>query len=593
MLRLKTKIVVPLKLKLFLPVMIIVITVVTITTLWLASRSVKSFDDQIINRLELEVQTITKMFERESILKLEKVQTNLKVANIHFFSKPLQITDRKLTIEVENQQTNTTHITTLPVWRHDGKELYNNYDFVDFLEEVIGGSITIFQKIDSGFVRISTNIRKSDSLRAVGTYIPNNSVVAETVLKGKVYYGRAVVVDEWYTTAYEPIIVDGNIVGMLYVGDKEKDMQELERILNKLKIGKSGYPFVFDKNGILLIHPTRKGEQWQDSTFMSGIFNTSSGTLDFMQGDHKKTVAYRYFDQFDLFVAASILNDVENRDLVRYSVSGALLIGALSVLFLLIFVYRFTTDRLFRYLNALDISKAKLATAEEALKQSEKLAHMGQISAGIAHELNNPLGVITMYSNIILDDLPEGNPVRDDVKIIVEQAERCKNIVGGLLNFARKNKIVAKDVNVIDFLRQSLNSVVIPPGIKAEVHADIDDPMLMIDTEQMTQVFTNLEKNSIDAMPEGGRLDIYIKGNEREIEVTVSDTGSGISKEHIDKLFTPFFTTKPPGKGTGLGLPLIYGIVKMHNGKISVKTNTNPDAGQTGTRFIITLPRYI
>ncbi|MDX9929694.1 MAG: Cache 3/Cache 2 fusion domain-containing protein [Bacteroidales bacterium] len=589
----RSKLVIPLKLKLFLPVMIIVITVVVITTLWFVNRSIHSFNDRIISTLELEVQTLKQMFERERILKLEKVQTNLKVARIQFFSKPLVVTDRTMTVEVENQRSNMRHEAVLPVWKHGGKELFGSVEFVDFMEGIVGGSVTVFQRIDSGFVRVSTNIRKSDGQRAVATYIPNNSPVAETVLEGRSYFGRAVVVDKWYTTGYDPILIDNEVSGLLYVGDMEKDMSELKRILNNLTIGKSGYPFVFDKYGTLLIHPSREGEQWGDSLFLSNVLNTTDGTLTFLQDGHSKTAAYSYFEPFELYVAASVFNDIENRELVKNAVSGALMVAVIAIIFLLIFIYRFTTERLYNYLNALERSEAKLATTEEALQQSEKLAHMGQISAGIAHELNNPLGVITMYSGIILDELPADSPVRDDIRMIVEQADRCKNIVGGLLNFARKNKVNAREVDIVKFLSQTLSGVVIPENIRTAIHTDIKDTIVMLDIEQMTQVFTNLEKNAVEAMPEGGELNIQIIGTDREVEVIIADTGTGISEENMGKLFTPFFTTKKVGEGTGLGLPLVYGIVKMHKGRINVISNTDPSKGATGTRFCITLPRII
>jgi signal transduction histidine kinase len=216
---------------------------------------------------------------------------------------------------------------------------------------------------------------------------------------------------------------------------------------------------------------------------------------------------------------------------------------------------------------------------------------MGQISAGIAHELNNPLGVITMYSNIILEELDKNDPMVQDVELIVEQANRCKNIVGGLLNFARKSKMKPQEVSVIEFVKRSLDSVVVPENVKTQINSNVVDPLVMIDTEQMTQVFTNLEKNAIEAMPSGGLLTIDIKGSDEHVTVKFSDTGTGIAEENLDKLFTPFFTTKEVGKGTGLGLPLVYGIVKMHKGKIDIDTNNDPNKGQTGTTFTLTIPR--
>ncbi len=118
------------------------------------------------------------------------------------------------------------------------------------------------------------------------------------------------------------------------------------------------------------------------------------------------------------------------------------------------------------------------------------------------------------------------------------------------------------------------------------------DPICFLDQEQMMQVLTNLEKNAIEAMPpEGGEITVTLKDNLHEVIIKVADTGIGIEKENMDKLFTPFYTTKELGKGTGLGLPLIYGIVKMHKGQISVMSNNNKEEGPTGTIFTITLPR--
>ena len=251
----------------------------------------------------------------------------------------------------------------------------------------------------------------------------------------------------------------------------------------------------------------------------------------------------------------------------------------------------YSIEKLHTSINNLNISNEKLAKAKAALKQSEKLAHMGQLSAGIAHELNNPLGVITMYSNILMDEAPEGESIREDLRLIVEQAERCKKIVSGLLNFARKNQVNLSETDVIQFTQHSLDSIIKPDIITASFEPGIDDPIAKLDIDQMMQVLTNLEKNAIEAMPEGGKLNVGVEGDKDDITFIVSDTGTGISKENLNKIFTPFFTTKEMGKGTGLGLPLIYGIVKMHKGKIDITSNAEPSKGATGTTFRITIPR--
>lgn len=251
----------------------------------------------------------------------------------------------------------------------------------------------------------------------------------------------------------------------------------------------------------------------------------------------------------------------------------------------------FTIEKLHKSVKDLNLSNEKLARARQSLRQTEKLATMGQLSAGIAHELNNPLGIITMYSNILKDEAPSGSPVLKDLELIVEQADRCKKIVGGLLNFARKNQVNLVETDIVQFTRHSINSVIVPENITIDLQSYLTDPYAFIDTDQWMQVMTNIEKNAIEAMPAGGKLTISLTETNGDVEFSVADTGTGISKENMDKIFTPFFTTKPIGKGTGLGLPLIYGIVKMHNGQINVDSNNDPSKGATGTCFKIKIPR--
>ncbi len=250
----------------------------------------------------------------------------------------------------------------------------------------------------------------------------------------------------------------------------------------------------------------------------------------------------------------------------------------------------YTIEKLHDSIEKINSSNSELANAREALKQSEKLAHMGQLSAGIAHELNNPLGVITMYSNLLLDEVKD-DQTRSDLTLIVEQADRCRKIVGGLLNFARKNQVRLIETDLEKFVTKSIQSIILTDDVVVKIDVDLTDPFVFLDPDQMMQVLTNLEKNAVEAMPDGGEIIISLKEHGDEVEISISDTGTGISQDNMDKVFTPFFTTKEVGKGTGLGLPLCYGIVKMHKGKINIISNDDLQKGPTGTSFVIRLPR--
>lgn len=248
-------------------------------------------------------------------------------------------------------------------------------------------------------------------------------------------------------------------------------------------------------------------------------------------------------------------------------------------------------DKLHQSVNELAVSNEKLFSVQQTLKQTEKLAHMGQLSAGIAHELNNPLGVVIMYSNILLDEAEPDSSLKKDLNLVVEQAQRCKTIVGGLLNFARKNQVSKAETDLNELIRISISSVLIPHNVQIDIDSKVKDPFADLDKEQMVQVVTNLIKNSFEAMPGGGRIHVELEDTDLDVTIKIADNGTGINIEDLQKVFEPFFTTKGIGKGTGLGLATAYGVVKMHKGNIKVDSNADPSKGDTGTCFTITLPR--
>jgi signal transduction histidine kinase/iron only hydrogenase large subunit-like protein len=253
----------------------------------------------------------------------------------------------------------------------------------------------------------------------------------------------------------------------------------------------------------------------------------------------------------------------------------------------------YSIDKLHQTIHKLADSNHKLLSVEQALKQSEKLAHMGQLSAGIAHELNNPLGVVIMYSNLLLEESGEDQQLKEDLQLIVEQAGRCKAIVGGLLNFARKNQVKYTRTDLEELMRISTSSLIFPDGISYMLKNHLSNPFAEMDREQMVQVISNLLKNGMEAMPGGGELMVTLSDSHDWVIINIQDQGCGIEAGDLEKVFEPFYTTKGIGKGTGLGLATTYGIVKMHRGQIDVQSNANPEKGPTGTEFIIKLPRKL
>ena len=248
----------------------------------------------------------------------------------------------------------------------------------------------------------------------------------------------------------------------------------------------------------------------------------------------------------------------------------------------------FLIEQLQSNLAKLEMYQRELQETQAQLVHSEKLASVGQLAAGIAHELNNPLGTILIYGHLLRDALEPSSSQREDVQFILDETTRCKNIVAGLLDFARQREVFAQvtDINVL--LDDTLASATKHP-VFAQVdilrHLDPDLPPVLADPNQLREVFWNLTVNAAQAMPDGGAITIVTRAVDqgRSVLLEIADEGAGISPENLNKLFTPFFTTKPAG--TGLGLAIAYGIIKMHRGSIKVASEVG-----RGTKFTITLP---
>ena len=224
------------------------------------------------------------------------------------------------------------------------------------------------------------------------------------------------------------------------------------------------------------------------------------------------------------------------------------------------------------------------------LAETERLASIGQLAAGVAHEINNPLGVILCYGDLILKSGDSTEQIKEDTDIITKHAHSCKTIVESLLNFARASDTMMKKADIHECLNEILS--VLQNQMRnqnIQVSRELDQKIknVVIDEDKMKQVFMNLLINSMQAMPEGGNLELMTRlCEEREqVLIDISDSGCGIPDDKLDKIFEPFFTTKERGKGTGLGLSVSYGIIQQHSGEISVISQPG-----NGTTFSIALP---
>jgi two-component system NtrC family sensor kinase len=225
---------------------------------------------------------------------------------------------------------------------------------------------------------------------------------------------------------------------------------------------------------------------------------------------------------------------------------------------------------------------------EEQMSQTEKLTSLGLLAAGVAHEVNTPLAVISNYIQMLAKQMPDADPRQSIIEKIVKQTFRASEIVNNLLNFSRTGAGESVDIDVNRVVEETLSLVSHPlktSQIQVVKHLGETLPAVRGSANKLQQVFLNLFLNARDAMPGGGLLEVRTGAHNGSVEIEVVDTGAGIPREHIHRIFDPFFTTKASGRGTGLGLSVSYGIIKEHSGKIDVRSTPGK-----GTSFHVEFP---
>lgn len=444
---------------------------------------------------------------------------------------------------------------------YGGILLNRNYEIVDRVKEIVFkgekykgreiGTATIFQHD----LRISTNVKRENGERAIGTRVSKE--VNQAVLKeGKSWIHRAFVVNDWYISAYEPIKnIDSQIIGILYVGMLEKPYVDLR---NKVMATFAGMAVL---SVILLLVILF----FITSSIIQPLHQMVQATKKIADGNLSHKVKINFQDEVGQ-LGHSFNQMTEN--------------------------LKKANEKLIQWGKTLEKRveerTKELQDMQDSLIRSEKLASLGKMAAGVAHEINNPLTSILLNTHLMLEKVEKDSLLSENLNLIADETSRCSEIVRGLLEFSRQNppeKNFADINDIINFTLGILENQIAFQNIKIIKRLDQNLPQMQIDINKIKQVFWNLMINAAEAMPEGGTLSIssHMSEGKKNIEIKFSDTGMGIPKEHINKLFDPFFTTK--GGGTGLGLAVSYGIIEQHKGKIEVRSEK-----YQGSTFIVSLP---
>jgi two-component system NtrC family sensor kinase len=422
----------------------------------------------------------------------------------------------------------------------------------DRFRDVDGGAVTIFQ----GDLRISTSVHTVAGGRALGTRA-SPDVAAAVLKRGETWRGRAFIVKDWFIAEYDPIRdYSGNVVGMLGVGILENTYTAIRNrvVLSFFGIATGGFLLIIGITYYMIGNITRPiGEM------VAATHNIIAGRFDQEVHSDSPTEIALLAESFNAMLQS--LRQMRG-DLEEWG--------------------RTLEEKVRQRTEELVAMQARVA-------QSERLASLGMLAAGVAHEVNNPLGGILALTGLTVEDMAEDDPNRENLEEVIRQTERCRDIVKGLLDFSRQSKSHTELVDLNKVLEDTLFLITKQAlffNIKLVQNLAPDLPRVMADGSQFQQVFMNILMNAVQAMEERGAITIVTRrGTPDCVEVAISDTGQGIPPDQIDRIFDPFFTTKASGKGTGLGLSIAYGIVTTHGGSISVRSEVGK-----GSTFTIRMP---
>jgi len=460
-----------------------------------------------------------------------------------------------------------------------GSLLNKNLDFVDSLNEIVypegalpfgsQGTATLFLED----VRVATNVRLFEGARAIGTRV--SQAVRERVLgEGRTWLDSAFVVNDWYVSAYEPVLDgDGQRVGMLYVGYLETPFRRVKQTTLAIIVG----VFLLAMGGATLI-----SLHWARGIFkpierMHGTMSAAEGGDDrarvgtVPQGDEIGELAAHLDRLLDQLQAQKLALRQWGEELDQR-----------------------VAERTRELADALE----SLRSTQRQLVTSEKLAAVGQLTAGVAHEINNPIAVIQGNIEVLAEVLGvQAEPVREEIRLIRGQVHRIRLIVTKLLQFARPAEFVGylQQVDASQVVQDSL--VLVGHQMKKAAITVVEDfratQPITINPSELQQVLINLMVNAVQAMPSGGTLTLRTEdwiddGQNMGVRIDVCDSGPGIAPEVLAHIFNPFFTTKKT-EGTGLGLWVSLGLMERYGNRISA--HNPPGSGATFTVWLLHEPR--
>ncbi|MCY6371294.1 Cache 3/Cache 2 fusion domain-containing protein [Clostridium ganghwense] len=606
------------KSKLIISYLSLIIFSVSILGFLIGNKSQKAVFDEVTEKSEHTTQLINSMVSVRNDLLSEKVWSDLHLAE--------KLLNGSGQLRIDNTQQIQVGNYKLPSLYAGNTNLTLDTTLVDDIKESIGAIASVFLLKDEKLIRVTTNVTKNGK-RAMGTYISNNSPIYKKIINNKHYRGRALVIDNWFITGYRPLLDEnGKVIGALALGYTQLN-NFLEKTLSDIKIGETGYIYIMNSKGDLLLHPNIKGQSIKNFDFSKEIIKNKNGKIEYKFNGVYKLAAYRYFEPYDWYIVTTANYD----DLKSSSktILYTILLAGFIILLISTLIALLSANTLVKPINKLknymeiagtgdltvqsDInSKDEIGILSNSfnnmMKENKRLLEetrkcdqlKTEFFANISHELKTPLNII--FSTAQLFDFYINNEKINTTKlnkytgILKQNCYRLLRLVNNLIDVTKIDsgfmELDLKNQNIIEVVENITLSTAEYIKNKSRTiifDTDTEEKIIAVDPEKMERIILNLISNATKFTKPGDEIKVTINDNNDYVHITIKDTGLGIPENELEKIFERFKQVDPllsrNHEGSGIGLSLVKSLVEMHKGTITVKSEYGK-----GTEFIIELP---
>jgi signal transduction histidine kinase len=517
---------------------------------------------------------------------------------------------------------------SLPTLYAGTNKLNLNTNIINEMQISAESIVSIFLLKNNHLIRISTNVT-ADGKLATGTCIANTSDVYKKIANNESYFGRFLFDNSWYMTAYKPLLDKNNrVIGALGLGYTNMNSY-LKKTLSSIKVGKTGYVYIMDSNGSVILHPDVKVSNIGNYDFSKKIIRTKNGVIEYELNGIYKLAAYRYFEPWDWYIVTTAnYDDLKSSsfEILKTSLITALIIFILGSI-LAVFMANTLVKPINKLKNYMEIaSKGDLSVHSDIsskdeigilsnsfntmIRENKRLLDeivkydrvKTEFFANISHELRTPLNIIfstaQLFSLYADTDSKEMNIIKINkyTHTMKQNCYRLLRLVNNLIDITKIDsgfmELNLKNVNIIEIVENITLSTAeyIESNSRTIIFdTDIEEKIMAIDPEQMERVILNLISNATKFTSPGDTIEVTIYDKDKYILISVKDTGIGIPQDKLDSIFERFKQVDPllsrRSEGSGIGLSLVKSLVEMHNGAISVKSKCD-----VGTEFLLEFP---